>query len=229
MQSKSDTKLILMRHGESQWNYLNLFTGWVDVALSQKGVEESIAAGEKIAQIPIDMIFVSSLIRAQMSALLAMMNHKSKKTPQILHPHQGRLESWSKIYSEQVQKECIPVVSAWQLNERMYGQLQGMNKEEMKKKFGQEQVQLWRRSFNEAPPDGESLMMTAARTIPYFTVEIFPYLQAGKNVFVCAHGNSLRAIVMHLEQLTQEQVVNLEIATGEPLIYTFAEKKWIKR
>lgn len=224
--SSRAAKLILMRHGQSEWNRMNLFTGWVDIPLSAKGVEESVAGGKKIAHLPIDVIYTSSLIRAQMTAMLAMMSHSSGKVPCVQHPHEGKLEEWAEVYSKEAKESCIPVYCAWQLNERMYGKLQGLNKREMMDKFGEEQVQLWRRSFSLAPPEGESLEMTAARTIPYFQEKILPLLQEGKNIFIAAHGNSLRSIVMFLDNLTKDQVVKLELATGEPLVYTFAQGHW---
>ncbi len=221
-------KLILMRHGQSEWNRLNLFTGWVDIPLSSQGIQEAIEGGKKIAHLPIDVIFVSSLIRAQMTAMLAMVSHQSGKVPCVQHPGEGKLEAWAQVYSEAALDQCIPVYAAWQLNERMYGQLQGMNKQEMREKFGDEQVHIWRRSYDSAPPEGESLAMTAERALPYFQGTILPLLQDGKNVFISAHGNSLRAIVMFLDKLTHEQVVQLEIATGEPIIYTFFDDQWKK-
>lgn len=221
-------KLILMRHGQSEWNRLNLFTGWVDIPLSAEGVKESIEGGKKIAHLPIDVIFISSLIRAQMTAMLAMLQHTSGKVPYLLHPKEGKLEEWGQIYSETAKKNGIPVYAAWQLNERMYGRLQGMNKQEMMEKYGKEQVQRWRRSFDEAPPEGESLAMTAARTIPYFQEAILPLLKEGKNVFISAHGNSLRSIVMFLDHLTRDQVVELELVTGDPILYTFVGDTWSK-
>jgi len=228
MTHKHAAKLIMMRHGESEWNRMNLFTGWVDIPLSMKGIEESLAGGKKIADIPVDVIFVSSLIRAQMTAMLAMACHKSGRIPYLLHPDQGKLESWSRIYSPHIEEKCIPVITAWQLNERMYGQLQGMNKDEMREKFGKEQVHRWRRSFDEAPPEGESLAMTSERSIPYFKEKILPLLQSGKNVFISAHGNSLRSIIMYLDDLSTDEVVHLEIATGKPLLYSFSGKTWEK-
>lgn len=222
------TKLIMMRHGESVWNKLNLFTGWVDIPLSEKGIKEAIEGGKKIAHIPIDVIFISSLIRSQMTAMLAMLHHSSGKVPCLMHPHEGKFETWAKIYSEVAEKECIPVYSAWQLNERMYGRLQGLNKQETREKFGDEQVLRWRRSYDEAPPEGESLAMTAARTIPYFKERILPLLEGGQNVFISAHGNSLRSICMFLDNLSHDEVVKLELATGEPIIYTFAGATWSK-
>jgi len=215
-------KLILLRHGASLWNEKNLFTGWVDIPLSPKGVEESLLAGQKIAHLPIDCIFVSSLIRAQMTAMLAMTVHEGEKIPCVIHPEEER----TKIYSSSTEKNCIPVYVAWQLNERMYGELQGMNKDEMRAKYGPDQVHVWRRSFNVAPPGGESLKMTAQRTIPYFQEKIVPEIKQGKTVLISAHGNSLRSIVMSLEHLTEDEVVNLEIATGAPVLYTLNQEKW---
>lgn len=221
-------KLIMMRHGESEWNRLNLFTGWVDIPLSAKGIQESIDGGKKIAHIPIDIIFTSTLVRAQTTVFLAMSQHKSGKVPLFMHPNEGKMESWAQIYNEESKKMCIPVYAAWELNERMYGKLQGMNKQEMRNKFGDDQVKIWRRSYDVAPPEGESLAMNAERTLPYFKEKIIPHLEAGKNVFISAHGNSQRAIVMFLDNLNKEQVVNLEIPTGEPMIYDFSHGKWKK-
>jgi 2,3-bisphosphoglycerate-dependent phosphoglycerate mutase len=214
-------KLVMMRHGQSEWNKLNLFTGWVDIPLSIKGIQEALDAGKRIAKIPFDLIFVSSLIRAQMTALLAMSEHEGGKVPCMLHPNEGKLEEWAQIYAEKAKESCIPVITAWQLNERMYGRLQGLNKQETMDQFGDAQVKLWRRSYDIAPPEGESLEMTAARAIPYFKDDILPRLKEGKNVLVSAHGNSLRSIVMYLDGLSKEEVLELELATGEPLIYDF--------
>lgn len=219
-------KLILLRHGQSIWNKKNLFTGWVDIPLSEEGMKEAIEAGKKIQNIPIDVIYTSTLARAQMTVPLALLHHKSGKIPVFLHPGEGRLEEWGHVYSEGAKKELIPVYSAWELNERMYGHLQGLNKAEMVEKFGAEQVQQWRRSFDTRPPEGESLAMTAARALPYFQKVILPHLEKGETVLVSAHGNSLRAIVMHLEGLSKEQVVSLELATGDPLIYAKKQGKW---
>ncbi len=216
-------KLILLRHGASVWNEKNLFTGWVDIPLSRKGIEEALSAGKSIAHIPIDLIFVSPLIRSQMTAMLAMSVHHGERVPCIIHSDETKLGAWGKNYGD---TKCIPVFVAWELSERMYGELQGQSKDEMRKQFGTEQVQLWRRSFDIAPPGGESLKMTAKRAIPYFEKTIFPYLQQGKNVLIAAHGNSLRSIIMDLERLTKEEVVHLEIATGAPVIYTFERGEW---
>jgi 2,3-bisphosphoglycerate-dependent phosphoglycerate mutase len=221
-------KLILMRHGQSQWNFHNLFTGWVDIPLSAVGVEEAIEGGRRIQDEPIDVIFTSTLIRAQMTAMLAMTVHHSGKVPVILHPGEGKLEEWGHIYSPTAQLQTIPVLCAWELNERMYGQLQGVNKKELAEKYGAEQVKIWRRSFDVPPPEGESLKMTAARTIPYFEQTIVPYLKQGQNVFIAAHGNSLRSIIMDLDGLSEQEVIHLEIATGLPIIYEYEHGRFTK-
>ena len=222
-------KLILMRHGESVWNQRNVFTGWVDVPLSEKGILEAIEGGKKIAHIPIDVIYVSALIRAQMTAFLAMLHHESKKVPVFLHPGEGKMDTWGKIHNERSFKETIPVYAAWQLNERMYGNLQGLNKAETAAKFGKEQVHIWRRSYDMPPPDGESLKMNAGRTIPFFQEQILKHLQDNETVFISAHGNSLRSIVMYLENLSGEEVVRLEIPTGAPLVYDFIDGRCVKK
>ena len=221
-------KLILMRHGQSQWNNYNLFTGWVDIPLSTQGVEEALKGGRTIMDEPIDIIFTSTLIRAQMTAMLAMTVHHSGKVPVILHPGEGKLEEWGSIYSPLSQAQTIPVIRAWELNERMYGELQGVNKKELAEKYGPEQVQIWRRSFDVPPPKGESLEMTAARSIPYFEKNIVPCLAQGQNVFVAAHGNSLRSIIMDLDKLSPQEVVRLELATGLPVIYQYNNGRFTK-
>lgn len=217
------SKLIMIRHGKSVWNELNIFTGCVDIPLSRIGIQEAIKAGEEIADIPIDIIYSSALIRAQMTALLAMSMHNSNKVPVILHSWQEPLENWNKIYSEKTASETIPMMCAWQLNERMYGELQGMNKTEMAQRFGDEQIKTWRRSYNIAPPQGESLALTAARTIPYFEEQIMPQLIAERNVLIVAHGNSLRSIIMDLDNLSKDEIVSLEIPTGIPMFYEYKD------
>ena len=186
--------LVLVRHGESQWNLENRFTGWVDVPLTEKGRNEAKKAGEKLKGIKFDKAYTSVLMRAN-------------ETLQIILKETGQ--------------EKIPVEKDQALNERHYGDLQGLNKAETAKKFGDEQVHIWRRSYDIAPPNGESLKDTAARTLPYFEKRIIPDLKAGKNIIVAAHGNSLRSIVMHLDKLTREQVLKLNLGTGVPIIYEF--------
>jgi 2,3-bisphosphoglycerate-dependent phosphoglycerate mutase len=184
--------LVLLRHGQSQWNLENRFTGWVDVPLSPKGEAEARAAGEKLRGRRIDKLYTSVLKRAVDTATLA------QETAGI-----GPLPT-----------ERDPA-----LNERMYGDLQGKNKAEAMRDFGEDQVKIWRRSYDVRPPGGESLADTAARVLPYWESHILPDLRAGKNVLVAAHGNSLRALVMHLDGLTRDQVLELEIPTGVPLLY----------
>jgi len=197
--------LILLRHGESQWNLENRFTGWVDVELSPKGITEAAAAGQKIKNYPVDKAYTSLLKRANMTLALAL---------------------------ESAGKQNVPVIRDKALNERHYGALQGLNKAETAKIYSDEQVHIWRRSYDIPPPTektamnpegiSESLKDTADRTIPYFDRHIAADLQAGKNVIIAAHGNSLRSIVMHLEKMTKEQVLELNIPTGTPIVYEMA-------
>ena len=219
--------LVLLRHGESMWNKKNIFTGWVDVPLSEKGVVEAENAGKRLANMPIDIIFCSTLVRGMMTAMLAMAYHKEGKTPVVQHT-EGKLKDWSKIYSDKAAMDTIPVYCADELNERMYGELQGLNKDETRKEFGVEQVKIWRRSFKTCPPNGESLELTTKRTIPYFESVIMPEVQANKNVLISAHGNSLRACVKYIEGLSDDEVVKLEIATGDPLVYEYTNGKLVR-
>ncbi|KAK8965850.1 hypothetical protein KSP40_PGU008817 [Platanthera guangdongensis] len=224
-----EAALILIRHGESLWNEKNLFTGCVDVPLTRKGVEEAIEAGKRISNIPVDMIYTSALIRAQMTAMLAMTQHRRKKVPIVLHGESEQAVQWSQIYSEETRKQSIPVIPAWQLNERMYGELQGLNKQETAERFGKERVHEWRRSYDIPPPKGESLQMCADRAVAYFRDHIEPQLFSGKNVMIAAHGNSLRSIIMYLDKLTSQEVINLELSTGIPMLYIFKEGKFNRR
>ena len=192
-------KLILIRHGQSVWNAENRFTGWTDVDLSDKGVKEAEAAGHELRGQVIDVVHTSDLIRAKRTAEIVIRANGSSK--------------------EAVTK------SDWRLNERNYGSLQGLNKAETAEKHGAEQVRIWRRSFDVAPPDGESLEMTAERTIPYFEGEILPDLQSGMSVLVSAHGNSLRSIVMHIEGISPQDIVSFEIETGVPRYYDYSDGK----
>ncbi|SPN73975.1 2,3-bisphosphoglycerate-dependent phosphoglycerate mutase,phosphoglyceromutase,phosphoglycerate mutase 1 family,Histidine phosphatase superfamily (branch 1) [Chlamydia serpentis] len=219
--------LILLRHGQSVWNAKNLFSGWVDIPLSQQGIEEAFCAGRMIQDLPIDCIFTSTLVRSLMTALLAMTNHSSRRVPYIVH-NDPEGQEMSKIYNEQEEKKMIPLYRSSALNERMYGKLQGKNKEETAKQFGEEQVKLWRRSYKIAPPEGESLYDTKQRTLPYFEQSILPQLKDSKNVFVSAHGNSLRSLIMDIEKLSEEEVLSLELPTGKPIVYQWTNRKFEK-
>ncbi|MDA9156084.1 2,3-bisphosphoglycerate-dependent phosphoglycerate mutase [Candidatus Poseidoniaceae archaeon] len=228
--------LILMRHGQSMWNAANLFTGWVDVPLTQKGIEEALDGGRRIAHLPIDEVHTSALIRAQMTAMLALSQHQSGKTP-IFHyensgdssnSNEGKMAAWAQMNEQADTSQILPVYASWNLNERMYGDLQGLNKQETRDKFGDEQVKIWRRSYDVPPPNGESLELTAQRTLPYFSSSILPSIDAGKNVFVAAHGNSLRSIIMELEGLSRKEVLSLEVPTGVPIVYQRQEGNWAR-
>jgi 2,3-bisphosphoglycerate-dependent phosphoglycerate mutase len=231
--------LILMRHGQSMWNAAKLFTGWVDVPLTEKGIEEAIEGGKIIADLPIDEVHVSTLIRAQMTAMLALSQHNGGKTPIFQYPmpenglenvseNEARMIDWAQIRGDEGQEDILPVHVSWQLNERMYGDLQGLNKDSTREKYGADQVHIWRRSFDVPPPNGESLELTAKRTLPYLHSTIIPRLEQGKNLLVAAHGNSLRSIIMHLEKLSKEDVLNLEVPTGIPIIYRLEGSKWVR-
>ncbi|WP_317897334.1 2,3-bisphosphoglycerate-dependent phosphoglycerate mutase [Aurantibacillus circumpalustris] len=185
-------QLIIFRHGQSTWNLENKFTGWVDVELSPKGIEEAKNAGMKLKGYHFDYAYASDLKRAQNTLTLAL---ETAGHPPI-----------TPIYDKA-------------LNERMYGDLQGLDKQETAKKYGDEQVKIWRRSYDVPPPNGESLKDTAARVIPYFENEIIPKLKAGKNVVIAAHGNSLRALIMYLEKMTPAQILEFEIGTAQPRLY----------
>jgi 2,3-bisphosphoglycerate-dependent phosphoglycerate mutase len=220
-------KLILIRHGQSVWNKKNVFTGWVDVPLSQEGIDEALKAGETIADIKFDVVYTSLQIRAIETAMIALAANKSDKTPVVIHD-EGKMAEWTTIYNEEMSRNIIPVYRDWHLNERYYGELQGKNKAETASVYGEEQVHIWRRSYDVAPPGGECLKDTAERTVPFFKENILAQLHAGKNVLISAHGNSLRSIVMYIENLTEEEVLKLEIPTGVPLFYNYLDDKIIK-
>lgn len=216
-------KLVLLRHGQSEWNKLNLFTGWKDVDLSEQGINEAKSAGKKLKEygIEFDIAYTSYLKRAIKTMNIA-------------------LEEMDELY--------IETRKSWRLNERHYGALQGLNKAETAAKYGDEQVHIWRRSYDVAPPmmdkddefsahndpkyknfpqdvipDGESLELTLNRTLPFFMDEIGPQLISGKNVLVAAHGNSLRSITKYIENISDDEITSVEIATGEPIVYTLDE------
>ena len=221
------SKLILIRHGQSVWNLKNVFTGWVDVPLSSNGIIEAVKAGEQLADIKFDVVYTSVQVRAIETAMLTLSQNKSEKTPVVIH-HEEKMKDWTTIYSDEMNESIIPVYQDWHLNERYYGDLQGKNKAETIKQYGEEQVHQWRRSFDVPPPNGECLKDTAERTIPFFKENIMPELEKGKNVMISAHGNSLRSIVMFIESLTKEEVLDLEIPTGQPLWYEMENEKLTK-
>lgn len=187
-------QMVLLRHGESQWNLENRFTGWVDVPLSPKGEQEAREAGQKLSGFRFDRAYTSVLKRAidTLTIVLTVIGQTD-----------------------------IPIEKDQALNERLYGDLQGLNKAETVRKYGEHQVKLWRRSYEARPPGGESLKDTADRVLPYYERRIKPELLAGRTLLVVAHGNSLRALVMHLDRLSPDEVLELNIPTGAPLLYVF--------
>jgi len=186
--------LVLLRHGESEWNLQNLFTGWKDPDLTPKGIEEANAAGQRLKArgLGFDLCFTSALIRAQHTLDLTL---------------------------AELGQTGLPIVRDQALNERDYGDLSGLNKDDARKRWGEEQVRVWRRSYDVPPPGGESLKDTVARALPYYCQHILPAVLGGKRVLVAAHGNSLRALVMVLDKLTPATIPSMELATGVPIVY----------
>ncbi len=193
-----ERNLVLVRHGQSEWNEKNLFTGWEDPGLTKKGEDEAQNAGLLIKELGInfDHLFTSALIRAQLTGSI--------------------------ILNEIGQNE-MPTTKNQALNERFYGDLQGLNKDECREKWGEEKVQMWRRSYEMGPPGGETLKETGERVIPYFKEEINPLILKGKNILIAAHGNSLRSLIKFLDNVSDEDIVKLEIPTGAPIHYIFNE------
>ena len=192
--------LVLVRHGQSEWNKKNLFTGWKDPKLTARGVEEAIKAGDELkgSGYSFDKMYTSELFRAQ-------------ETGRIILDRMGL--------------DSIEVIKDLSLNERNYGDLAGLNKDDARKKWGENQVHIWRRSFDVPPPGGESLKDTAERVLPYFKQNIIPQLAEGLNILIAAHGNSLRALVMEIEKISPDEIVKIEIATGVPLVYKYSENE----
>ena len=201
---KNLSYLVLIRHGQSEWNEKNLFTGWKNPPLTEKGIEEAELAGRRIKNLNIDFshYFTSTLIRAQETG---------------------------EIILNQLEKEKIIKTRSQNLNERDYGDLSGLNKDEAKKEWGEDQVHIWRRSFDIPPPGGESLKDTADRVLPYFEEEIKPLVEQGNNILICAHGNSLRSLVMSLEEISPSEIVKVEIGTGEPILFSYSTESRFKR
>ena len=194
---KNTNYLVLVRHGQSEWNAKNLFTGWKDPGLTDQGIEEAVNAGISISARNIEFarMFTSALKRAQITG---------------------------QIILDGINQPDLKTIKDQALNERDYGDLAGLNKDAARKEWGEEQVHIWRRSYDIPPPGGESLKNTAERVLPYFNAEILPRLTQGENILVAAHGNSLRSLVMQLDNLSKEEVIELEIPTGAPIIYTFS-------
>lgn len=216
---------MLVRHGESRWNLENRFAGWVDVPLSEKGIIEAMDCAKYLQPFEFDVAFTSKLTRAQTTLMLILAYQK--KTGIFLHDD-GKGNEWS-LHPTRVDESEMPIYSSEALNERYYGKLQGQNKQQAREVYGEEQVFIWRRSFDIAPPNGESLKDTYKRTIPYFKENILPVLEKGKNVIVVAHGNSLRSVVKCIENISDEDIPKFELNTGDPVIYDHKMGKFNKR
>jgi 2,3-bisphosphoglycerate-dependent phosphoglycerate mutase len=190
----SERLLVLVRHGQSEWNLKNLFTGWKDPDLTEQGIAEAKEAGRKLKEqgLTFDVAFTSDLTRAQHTL---------------------------KLMLAEIGQTGLPTTKNLALNERDYGDLSGLNKDDARKKWGEDQVLIWRRSYDVPPPGGESLRDTGARVWPYYLTDILPRVLSGQKVLVAAHGNSLRSLVMVLDRLTKEQILKLNLATGVPMVY----------
>ena len=191
-----ERNLILVRHGQSEWNEKNLFTGWENPGLTDKGMHEAKIAGSLIKNLGIkfDYMFTSALIRAQLTGSIIL---------------------------ENLDQAGINIIKNKALNERFYGDLQGLNKDECRKKWGDEKVQIWRRSYDKGPPGGETLKETGERVLPYYLEEILPLILENNNIIIAAHGNSLRSLIKYLDDISDEDIVKLEIPTGAPIHYVF--------
>jgi 2,3-bisphosphoglycerate-dependent phosphoglycerate mutase len=221
--------LILVRHGEPGLKPEDRLAGWVDISLSREGIKEALECAAWLEKYEIDLAFTSSLIRAQET--LFIMLSGQKKTGILIHErenkeHPGKPEWYS--YPEKLDKELIPVHTSPALNERYYGKLQGKKKQRMEEKYGAEKLASWRWNFEPGPPEGESLKAVYERAIPYFEQKIFPEVKEGKNVLICAHQSSLRALVKYLEDISDEAIREVKFSTGELAIYRFSEGRFMK-
>jgi 2,3-bisphosphoglycerate-dependent phosphoglycerate mutase len=218
-------KLILTRHGQSLWNAANKFTGWVDVPLSEQGRAEATIASCKLRKYRVKVCFTSMLFRAIETAIIILTEVDEiceGKTPILKHDLDDKdWHGWDSYDGDHTEE--LPVYPTPLLDERYYGHLQGMNKTEMVEKYGKEQVQVWRRSFDVRPPGGESLEDTVNRTVPFFRDHIMGYLKAGDGVLIAAHGNSLRSIIKELENLSEEEITKVELGTAIPIVYDIDE------
>ncbi|MDD5527588.1 MAG: histidine phosphatase family protein [Patescibacteria group bacterium] len=213
--------LILIRHGQSRWNLTNKFTGWVDVPLSRLGVKEAILNAKELRQLKIDVAYTSELSRAQETLLIIL----SGQNRTGIFLHRGKKDGDHDRYATKLDKNEIPIYSSPILNERYYGRLQGMDKAQVREKYGEKKVMEWRRSYKGRPPGGESLQDVYGKVIPYFHREIQPWLEKNKNVIISSHGNTLRAIIKHLENISDHDISHLEISNSQPIVYRFSGGK----
>ncbi len=215
-------KLIIVRHGESVWNKENRFTGWIDIGLSEKGIKEAKKAGKVLKNHKFESIYVSHMIRAIHTLQLILESTKDKRTPIIYHEDDKEIRKREHHTGTPINE--LNIYQSKAIAERYYGDLQGLNKEETAKKFSDEQVHIWRRSFDVRPPNGESLKDTLKRVLPYWEKRIKKDLENDKTVLIVAHGNSLRAIVKYLEKISDQDIPNHEIPTGIPIEYELDSK-----
>ncbi|MBN1274734.1 2,3-bisphosphoglycerate-dependent phosphoglycerate mutase [Candidatus Woesearchaeota archaeon] len=218
--------LVLVRHGESRWNKANKFTGWVDVPLSEVGIHEAMITAERLKGLRFDVAFSSRLVRAEQTLLLILA--EQEKTGVFLHESSLR-KRWSKhSHGVEYTDDELPVFCSDKLNERYYGQLQGMDKDDARKQYGEHQVFIWRRSYRGRPPRGESLEDVCKRVLPYFKRRIIPELQKGRNVLVSAHGNSLRGVIKYLDGISDDDIPTLELPYAKPIIYEHKDGRLVK-
>jgi len=224
------TYLVLVRHGEARLNLEKRFAGWLDTPLTEKGIEDALSCASDLAGIDFDLAFTSRLIRARETLFLIL--SKQKKAGILVHEAgaEGEAAFHRERYSfpEKLMDDVIPIYSNEALNERYYGLLQGKKKKKMKEKYGDEQIFIWCRSFETGPPGGESLKDISARAVPFFEKEILPAVKEGKNVIVCAHQNSLRALIKHIENISDEAIPSVAFATATPLVYRYSEGRLVK-
>ncbi len=213
-----------MRHGQSMRNLKNVFTGWVDVPLTPVGIQEALECAKKLSSFDVDIAFTSKLVRAQQT-LFSILSEQ-KRVGIFLHNESGM--SGKGLHPDEFSPNEIPIYSDMALNERHYGALQWLNKAETAQKYGEELVHQWRRSYSVRPPEGESLEDTCKRAVPYYLEKIFPEIQKWKNVLVSAHGNSLRAIIKHIESISDQEIPSLELQTWVPIIYGYLDWKLLK-
>jgi 2,3-bisphosphoglycerate-dependent phosphoglycerate mutase len=221
-------KLVLIRHGESLWNGRNLFTGWVDVPLTQSGIVEASRASHLINDISFDVVYTSALIRSLQTAFIVLLADPKHRAPYLVHTSDFFHCRWYNRFCAAEHKNMIPVYRCWQLNERYYGDLQGLSKAKIADVFSVDKVVSWRKGYTERPPKGESLKDTSKRVLPFFNKVIMKQLEEGKNILISAHSNTLRSIVMKLEQMDEAQVVGLEVDTASVVIYNYDDNGFVR-
>ncbi|MCK4782089.1 histidine phosphatase family protein [Candidatus Parcubacteria bacterium] len=218
-------QLILLRHLKSQWNLENRFSGWVDVPLCQEGTKKAKEIAEKVFKFKIDIAYSSPLIRNQ-NTLVKILDYVDKKYPIFIYLDKGKMKKWGDF--KEIHEDYLQVYISENLNERYYGKLQGLNKQKIIKKYGRQKVHLWRRSFEECPPDGESLKDTYKRTVPFYKKYIERDLRKGKNVLIVSSHNSLRAIIKYIEKISDQDIIDTEVPFAGIICYKFDKSLKLK-